>query len=168
MIDGRGSVSAEAVAADLLRDLGGAPAPEFPAALAGPRGLERRNRLRLALVAAWLLHDPWFVARGGLAGRAARLLAGGLEGLVRVVDAERFVTDPDRREELARRVLAALQLRPDGEGEAQAEDRLATLDSVERRAHDEDARAEATRARRVRDAMRKKAAEEAAARVTRE
>jgi hypothetical protein len=47
--------------------------------------------------------------------------------------AKRLVAGTDRREELARLCLRALGLRPAGETAAQAEDRLATLNSVERR-----------------------------------
>ena len=50
--------------------------------------------------------------------------------LIRLPAAERFVSDPERREELVRWVLARLGLRPAGESEHQAADRLSALDSV--------------------------------------
>jgi hypothetical protein len=154
-----------AVVGDLLRDLGGEPPSR---AAAGSFETGARNRLQLVLVAAWLLHDDWFLGRGDLAVPAGRFLAHGLEELTAVVAAEACVRDADRREELARRALAALGLRPAGEGGAQARDRLSTLDSVERRRVIAASQEAEKRAREVREAMRKKAAEEAAASYGRE
>jgi hypothetical protein len=127
-----------------------------------------RNALRITLVACWLLHDPWFRARHDLGALAHAFLVEEPPMLARVVDAERFVTDPERREELARHCLARLGLRPRGETEAQATDRRTALDSVERRRVVEATRAAEERAREVREAIAKKAAEEAAAKATRE
>ncbi len=62
--------------------------------------------------------------------------------------------DADRREELARRALDALQILPQGESRSQAFGRLKTLDSVERHIRQEMAR--------------KKVAADAAARYGRE
>lgn len=164
-LGGKGIVHVAAVVGDLLSELGGGPLPEEEALLF-ERG--ERNRLQLILVASWLLHDAWFLRRGGLAGSARKLLEHGLEELTAVVTAAQCVADPDRREELARRVLAALDLRPAGEAEAQARDRLTTLDSVERRRVIAASQEAERRARDVRAAMRKKAAEEAAASYGRE
>jgi hypothetical protein len=166
---GAGFVHVEAVVSDLLRDLGGDPLDEAGAALFRADRPDRgRNRLRLVLVAAWLLHDPWFVDRGRLAGAARPFLVAGLDALAALVDAAKCVSDPDRREELARRALAALGLRPAGETPAQAQDRLTTLDSVERNQVIATARSVQEQARKVWEALRKKAAEEAAAKVSRE
>jgi hypothetical protein len=160
-----GGVQVAAVVADLMRDLGGPPLAATAAA-----GFERGepNQLRTILVAAWLLHDEWFLRRGGLGTAVASLLGSGLDELAPVVAAERFVTDPDRREELARRVLAALGLRPAWEGEEQARDRLTSLDSIELRRVIAAAQEAERRSREVREAMRKKAAAEAAASYGRE
>lgn len=173
LFEGRGVVRVDAVVGDLLRGLGGAPAAAPPAQTGDVA--RRRNRLRLILVAAWLLHDESFLARGGLAGPAEELLASGLDPLAELVNAERFVQDPDRREELSRLVLRALGLRPAGESQAQAQDRLSALDSVETRRVTADLRerrkkeeAERRRAEEVRRAMEKKASEQAAAKVSRE
>jgi hypothetical protein len=95
-------------------------------------GERQRNRLQTILVACWLLHDGWFRTRGQDAAAARAWLATGLDGLAKLVPAERLVFDADRREELARLGLRALGLRPAGETVTQAEDRLATLNSVER------------------------------------
>ena len=84
------------------------------------------------------------------------------------VAARRFVSDPDRREELARVALARLGYRPAGETLAQAQDRLTTLNSAERARVMNASRAAEERARQIREALAKKAAEESADKWTRE
>lgn len=166
-----GGFDLRAVAADLLRDLAGDPllrvettAIVVPPLPPHPKAPNRRGVIAVAL---WLLHDPAFHS-SGLAGPAADLLAHGLDGLAEVVEAPLFVTDPDRREELVRVVLAALGLRPEGETAEQAADRLSTLDSAERVRVLRDTQIAEERARRIQDAIRRKAEEEAAAKATRE
>jgi hypothetical protein len=162
-----------AVVGDLMRDLGGGrPDPRL---LAGFRKLQPgaadakvRNQARLVLVACWLLHDPWLLQQRRFAAAAHAFLERGLTALAALVQAERFVDDPDRREELSRAALAALDLRPQGESEPQARDRRTTLDSVERHAVLQKTRAAEERARQVREAMAAKAAQEAAASYGRE
>jgi len=162
-----------AVVGDLLRDLAGRR-PEtrqlesFRRLQAQSADPQQRNRARLALVACWLLHDPWFLQQRRFAAQALAFLERGLTGLAALVQAERFVDDPDRREELVRVALAALDLRPQGETEPQARDRRTTLDSVERHAVLQKTRAAEERARQVREAMARKAAQEAAASYGRE
>jgi hypothetical protein len=162
---GKGEVYVAAVAFDLLRELGGAPlTAQQLDAFEFNRGDARRERLlRLVLITAWLLYDPWFRSRNRFAAPAYGLLASGLETVAAIVAPQAFVADADRREELARLCLKALGLRPAGETEPQAEDRLATLDSVERAQVVREARAAEARARQVREEMARKAAEEAAA-----
>src|SRR2546422_1011214 len=70
--------------------------------------------------------------------------------------------------ELVRFCLRNLGLGPAGESVAQAQDRLTTLDSVELRRVLQDTKKAEERARAIREALAKKAAEEAAAKVTRE
>ena len=68
---------------------------------------------------AWLLADPWFRAarrQGALAADARTLLLSPtLAELATLVAAPLFVTDADRREELARVVCTALGITPAGE-----------------------------------------------------
>ena len=159
-----------AVLADLLRDIAGQPLLRVgtDALVTPPRTHAKpENRLRLLAVTAWLLHDPAF-RDAALLDAATRLLTDGLDPFAEVVDAEACVTDPDRREELARVVLDALGLLPDGETPEQATDRLATLDSAERLRVVRDTQIAEERARRIQEALRQKAAEEAAAKVMRE
>jgi hypothetical protein len=162
-----GRVVVGAVVFDLIDDLGGLGAQNvhLPFSSADPSD---RNAMRIVLVACWLLHDPWFRARRDLGARAHAFLVEEPPLLAQVVDAERFVTDPERREELVRHCLARLALRPRGETEAQADDRRTSLDSVERRRLIQATRAAEERAREVRAALERKAAEEAAAKATRE
>jgi hypothetical protein len=96
------------------------------------------------------------------------LLTKGLKDVAALVDSQKFVSDPDRREELARLCLKGLGLRPAGESLAQAQDRLTTLDSAERVRVVKAAREAEERARLIREEMARKAAEEAAANYGRE
>jgi len=160
-----------AIIFDLIRDLGGKPLSKKELAeftLSNPKSKEECNRIRLMLITSWLLHDSWFRARGIYALPAYELLTKGLKELARLVEATQFVSDSDRREELARLCLKGLGLRPAGETETQAQDRLNTLDSVERARVVKAAREAEERARQIREEMRRKAEEEAAASYGRE
>jgi hypothetical protein len=170
-LDGSGQVEVAAVVFDLLRDLGGRlltrkEADGFKVANAKSKG--ERNHLRLVLIASWMLHDIWFRSRGQFAGPVLELLTKGLKNVAALVDSQKFVSDPDRREELARLCLKGLGLRPAGESLAQAQDRLTTLDSAERVRVVKAAREAEERARLIREEMARKAAEEAAANYGRE
>lgn len=167
-INGRGMVAVPAVVSDLFVAYDAPMLDTTAGATFHPFDSDvNRNWLRCVLIACWLLHDPWFVAARPVDGAWA-LLSSGLGELSLALAAPLLVSDDDRREELARRCLHALGLVPDGETEAQATDRLTTLDSVERaRVLAETAYAE-VRAAAVREAMHEKAAAEAAAKATRE
>jgi len=82
-------VSVAAVVSDVLRMAGGSG---LSAALPG---LER-NAARLVLITCWLAADEELVAAGD-AARLRELLTTGLDRLAGLVDAEKFVSDPDRR-----------------------------------------------------------------------
>ncbi len=84
------------------------------------------------LVACWLLHDEWFVAAGRYADAGRRFLGDEIASLAGLAAADQWVRDAERREELARLALRALDLRPAGESLAQAQDRLVTVSSAER------------------------------------
>jgi len=163
-----GKVVVPAVVADLLREIGGgALTPEAAAAFDDNARWGKRNTLSLTLVACWLLHDPWF-RRPDLAAAALSLLAGGLHELAQATSADKCITDADRREELARLCLKALGLRPAGESVAQAEDRLATLSSLERASLLKATAAAEKRAAEIRAAMARKALDEANLKAMRE
>ncbi|MBI4952995.1 MAG: hypothetical protein HY908_13255 [Myxococcales bacterium] len=156
-----GNVEVAAIVADLFRDRATRAAEpaeleavRMASALAGDARKAARRHLGVALVAAWLLHDEAFA--GTDAGKLAALLTGRLRELAALVVPRAFVEDPDRREELVRVCLDALGLAPDHERPADAEDRLATLDSTKRARLLADARAR----EQTREAERKKKLEE--------
>jgi hypothetical protein len=168
-IGSAGAVHVAAVVSDVLRDLGGAPLTvDQAAAFQATDAKKHRNRLSLVLIACWLLHDSWFVRQERFAAPAQEFLSLTLSELASVVKAPQCVTEPDRREELARLCLRQLGLRPAGETEAQAQDRLTTLNTAERQRVIRAAREAEARAREIREAMARKAAEEAADKWTRE
>lgn len=163
-----GVVQVDAVVADLIRELGGQPAPETMAGFAGTDVARDRNRLATTLLVAWLLADEWFrAARTTPQAALAALERVPLE-LAAGIAARAFVADPDRREELVRVLLARLDLRPAGETVPQAQDRLASISGAERARFIAAARAAEERARAVRAALARKAAEESADKYTRE
>ena len=165
-----GEIHVAAIVNDVLRDLGGAPLPEELGAWSG-EGETNAEQLRLVCVACWLLHDDWFRAHGdeNLARAAQNWLASGLSDLSLLVETRQWLSDTDRREELARRALDALKILPQGETLHQAADRLKTLDSVERQSMILETRRAQERARHIRQEMaRKKAEADAAARYGRE
>lgn len=110
----------------------------------------------------------WFLRRPELADPVLGLLGLKLKKLSEVAKAEQCVMEPDRREELARFCLKELGLFPQGETPAQAADRFNALDSVERVKVIREIQQAEARARKVREAMKKKKAKEAAAKVMRE
>ena len=161
-----GDVVVEAVVFDALTDLGHRMSEAEVASFAN-RDPRVRNWLRLVLIASWLIHDESF--------RPAQVGPGVLEWLTtdtrelsEVVDAGQFVSDPDRREELSRRLLAALGWVPAGESARQAADRLSTVDSVERARVLAETAAKRARAKQLREQMEKERVREAAARYSRE
>jgi hypothetical protein len=162
-----GRVAVAAVAADLCRMLGGAPTSAQLAPLAAGQASER-NRLAVALILCWLLADAHFRAHPPDAPALLELLGAGAGELAAATPSRKFVEHPERREELARFALARLGLRPLGETPAQAQDRLTSLSAAERRRVLAAARAAEERASAIREALRRKAAEESADKWTRD
>jgi hypothetical protein len=166
-IAGRGAVQVDAVVADLLRSFGQAPEPALltPFRAASQKD---RNRLSVALLLSWLLADDWFRAGGAPAAALLSVITEAAAELAPATAAEVFTRDPDRREEMARLTLARLDFRPAGETVAQAQDRLKSISAAERARVIKAARAAEERARSIREALAKKAAEESADKYTRE
>jgi hypothetical protein len=163
-----GQVSVAAVAGDLIRMLGGSPEPAELASFTGVEQKRDRNRLAIALLLCWLLSDNWFKEAQLNASSVVELLDEQSREFSTQVSAQKFVNDPDRREELARLVLARLGYRPAGETLAQAQDRLTTLNSAERARVMKAAQVAEKRARDIREALARKAAEESADKWSRE
>ena len=168
-IGATGGVEVAAVVADLVHLLGGdVPAAGQLAAFESDDARRDRNRLCLVLVLCWLLADEWFRNERPDLAAVWQLLGPGASELAAGNAADRFVADPDRREELARLTLARLGCRPGGETLPQAQDRLTRISSTERNRVMLAARAAEERARAVREALVRKAAQESADKYTRE
>jgi hypothetical protein len=162
----KGAVNLAAVVSDLLVDLGGEALTPADSKRFESREKGRDDVLRLVLVATWLFHERWFVERARFAPGARAFLEEGLSQLAKIVKPAKFVSDPDRREELARLCLSALGLVPAGESETIARDRLTTLSSVERQrvlAETRKAQEEQRRRKIEEEMARQKAAEAAPA-----
>lgn len=156
------TVAVPAVVSDVLLMAGGTP---LDASKAADFEVNEPRWRRLVLVTCWLVADPMLRARGPKA-LSEWLFSRTLVTLSLLVDPLNFVRDPDRREELARVTLKALALTPAGESEAQAADRLSTVDSVKRHEVLLAAKAAEERAAAVRKAMEEERAREAAARYS--
>jgi hypothetical protein len=177
-LGGRGRVQTSAVVGDLLRLIGASATPEQLAAFvpgsaaakstAAAQERSERNQLAVALILCWLLADDWFRQLKPPATEVLDLLREYAAQLSAQQASRKFVSDPDRREEMARLTLAKLGFRPAGETLAQAQDRLTTLNSAERARVMKAARAAEERARQIREALARKAAEESADKWTRE
>jgi hypothetical protein len=166
-IGNSGQIDVGAVVWDLCRELSGDALPVKQLAVFRPWGLgakKKRNQLRLVLVGCWLLADPAFRGEKVKAEDVLRFLEATTAALDAYMPVDRLLNDPDRREELARRLLADLNLRPAGESLAQAADRLQTLDSAERERVLRDAAVAERRAKQIREAMARAAAADAASR----
>ena len=127
-----------------------------------------RNRLSIALLACWICADPWLRVASVKAEELLRALDTVSSDLAPYAPAKSFHTDPERREELARTMLARLDLRPEGEREAQARDRLLSVSAAERKRLVEATRGAVERVRAIREALARKAAEESADKMWRE
>ncbi|VTR98901.1 hypothetical protein [Tuwongella immobilis] len=131
-----------------------------------PRSLKKsqRNSLRLILLVCWLLADDAFASVPAQYRGVVTMVEETIPDLDVLWPADALLADPDRREELIRRLLDRMNLRPQGETWEQAIDRLLTLDSLERSKALVEAEATERRNQAIREAMARKAAQEAAAR----
>lgn len=164
--NGSGDVHVAAVVSDLLDMLGGRTLTDEQ--LSGfkyshPRRVQReRNRMRLILVACWLCSHPDVLAKT-TASKVLEWLLKGQDDLAKLVPAESFVNDAERREELSRICLSANKLLPLGESAQEAENHQDALSTVKRDAVVREARAAEERARKLREEMARKENERRAA-----
>lgn len=163
-----GQVAVAAVVNDLLLQHGARAPLQALRRFENGSARSDRNRLAVALVMAWLLADRVFVDHGIAQPALLALLDETATELAGATPAHQFALDTERREELVRVVLARLSLRPAGETQAQASDRLSALSGVERQRLIEASRAAEQRAREIRAALARKAADEAADKFSRE
>jgi hypothetical protein len=168
LVGDQGVVTVGAVVGDTLASLGAPLSDEWLARLTPAQAdAGTQNWLRVCLVACWLANDE--ATRSLLSPNAfLQFLADDLWQVAGLVRADLFVRDADRREELARLLFRRADVVPAGETAEQAADRLSTLDSQTRSRVEAEARAAELRASEVREALRRKRAEEAAARASRE
>jgi hypothetical protein len=127
-----------------------------------------RNRLALVMISVWVLHDDSFSRDNMVDIDFLEVLEDLPRELAKTAVAHSFVDDPDRREELVRSLLARLNLRPQGETKKQSNDRLTAISSIERDRLLSASRLAEKRAREVREALARKAAEESADKWSRE
>ena len=167
-IRNQGKVAVAAVVQDLLLRLGKPVDAKRLAPFTGEKPARDRNRLAVALVLCWLLADEWFSGEPVGPDEVLSLLTAKAEELAQHVPSGKLVSDPERREEAARLALSHLGYRPAGETVAQAQDRFTSISSSERARFLAASRAAEERARQVREALRRKAAEESADKWTRE
>lgn len=154
-----------AIVCDQIRALRTDPPPETESqAIQAIRAAGSRQQQFMALV-AWLFCDDWFLAKPALVPAMWSVyVSQELAQLAAVVQPASAVHDADRREELVRTCLRGLGLRPEGETAAQTQDRLAMLDSAERQRVLRATAAAERRAREIREAMARAAAQDAASR----
>jgi hypothetical protein len=127
-----------------------------------------RNRLQLVALATWLLAHEDFKRAAVISDAILPVLTKSVAELAASTRADKCINDAERREEFVRFILARLQLRPGGETRAQASDRLAALSSTERQRLLQESRDAERRARDIREALARKAAQESADKWTRE
>jgi hypothetical protein len=163
---GRGRVHVPAVVGDLFA-LHGHPLTAYEDFLPDDT-IAAKRRAGVALVLCWLLAERELIAVAVPAAQLHALLTEGAAELAAQLSAEKYITDPERREELARFALARLDLRPRGESMNHAQDRLSALSSAERARVITASRQAELRARQVREALARKAAQESADKYTRE
>jgi hypothetical protein len=163
----QGSVNVAALVADVLAQFGlHADADQLKRFVGRDRGKERNPRM-LTQILCWLLTDP--ALRGKLnATQLLTLLFDEANALAEKVAAKEFVDNDERREELSRLALRSAGLRPQGESANVAEDRWLTVSTRERTRLASATRAAEERARQIREALARKAAEASADKWSRE
>lgn len=167
-VAGSGRLAVDAVVHDLLAQVGQSTTVAELEALGAATKSADREQLAVVALVCWLLSAPELqavVRRASLLG-VVRGVAGELsqEG----VTALHLQGDPERREELVRLGLARLGCRPAGESVAVATDRLVSISTAERTRVLAASRAAEERARLVREALARQAAQDAADKWSRE
>jgi hypothetical protein len=125
------------------------------------------NLSQLRSLTCWFLHHDSlkaFIEKESL----IQVMDIAIPSLATEYPARKYIEDGERREELVRTILSSLSLRPAGETPAQAEDRLQSLDSGERKRMIAATRESEKRAREIREALAREAARRAADKYTRD
>lgn len=166
-IGGHGSVHVPALVADVLAAHGISADLKLIERFAGKDRAKERNPRTLTQILCWLLMDESLVGKLG-PGELLRLLYEEANALAEKTSAKSWIDDDERREELSRMALRAAGLRPAGESHNVAEDRFLAVSSRERARLAAATRAAEERARQIREALARKAAEESADKWSRE
>lgn len=163
-----GTVAVAAVVNDLLAGMGQRASQAVLDRFRGKDAATDRNRLLLVLALCWLLADDGLRDAKPAQAELLTVLDDAARELAANAGAHKYLHDPDRREELVRVVLARLGMRPAGETLEQATDRLSALSATERKRLLAASRDAEARARAIREALVRKAAEASADKWTRE
>lgn len=165
----KGEIYTTAVVNDLLVALADDPKPlDIDKSFRYKYSEENKNYLQLVLITSHLLYDFWFQSNGKFGIFVKKLLTEELQALASLVEAKQFVFDSERREELIRFCLKKLNLKPKGESEIHSNDRLMSINSIERKRVIEESKAAQKRAQELREAIARQEAEEAASKWNRE
>ena len=163
----QGSINVAALVADVLARFGlHADADQLKRFVGRDRGKERNPRM-LTQILCWLLTDPALSGKLDVT-QLLTLLFDEANALAEKVAAKEFVDNDERREELSRLALRSAGLRPQGESANVAEDRWLTVSTRERTRLASATRAAEERARQIREALARKAAEASADKWSRE
>lgn len=168
------TVSTAALLSDTLAWLGfGFLSADEAGRLALPADAKNRNYLLAVHCLCYLLRDPWFAEFSEKKGTSFRdgimtLITRDLRRHTDAAQAGRYVTEPEGREEIGRILLNGLGLLPRGESDVVARDRFFSISSVERAKVVEKSKQAQKRVQEIREAMARKAAEEAASKMSRE
>jgi len=166
-VGNRGNVHVTALVADVLAAFGVSADVDALKRFDLHDRVKERNPRMLTQILCWLLMDPSL--RGKISGsELLRLLFEEANALAEKVAAKEFVDNDERREELSRLALRSAGLRPAGESPNVAEDRLLAVSTSERVRLAAASRVAEERARQIREALARKAAEESADKWSRE
>ncbi len=153
-----GETHTAALVNDLLRSLSNQPTAVATFAL-DPQS-HTLAELHLMQISCWALSHPFFSRVD------TRLIAGflktGLKQVAGLVKTESWITDEERAEELARMIFSACNEIPAGESSSEAQDRLTSVDTVNRIKVIEKSRKAMERAKELRRKMAEEKAREAA------
>ncbi len=163
-----GDVHVAALVHDVLFGLNVSTDATYLATFGTDVGATRRNSQKLVMITAWVLSAPCFTALTLDDTSVRDLFVNVVSAMAAQGRADKYVYFPERREELVRSVLAQLGCLPEGESAAQAEDRLTRISGTERMRLISASRAAEARAKEVREALARKAAQESADKWTRE
>lgn len=130
--------------------------------------LQQRNWYRISLLILFFISDDCFAQYTLSLKDVIALLHQTAKELSDAGSNRVYINDVDRREEFIRVVLHSLNLRPKGETPTQAEDRLQAASSTERFKVLQASKSAEERARKLRVALAKQKAKEAADKMTRE